>query len=133
MPITYDVEVVLRERDFAVAERVVHPGNEPAGWTEGDVETVLKTILLAIDRVKNPHADSRHVALRGFSWIVEPASGGVVIAIEIPTGAAVAGPFRIDQPRLDRLISRVIDAARASPDIPQRSERAAGTPPPVVH
>src|SRR5262245_57638297 len=109
---TFDVEIVLRERDYAVTEQIVHTGNEPGGWTEADVEGVLKAILLAIDRVNNPHAQSRYVALRGFSWIVEPASGGVVIAIEIPSGAAVAGPFRIEQPRLDRLISQVIAAAR---------------------
>ena len=111
---TYDVEIVLRERDYAVTEHIVHAGNEPAAWTAADVEAVLKAILLAIDRAKNPHAASRHVALRGFSWIAEPTPAGVVIAIEIPSGAAVAGPFRIDQPRLDRLISRVVAAARPS-------------------
>jgi len=110
----FDVEIVLRERDYAVTERVAHSGNEPGQWTEQDVEVVLKEILLAIDRVKNPNLASRFVALRGFSWIVEPTSEGVVIAIEIPSGAAVAGPFRIDQPRLDRLITRVIAAARLS-------------------
>jgi hypothetical protein len=114
MPITFDVEIVLRERDYAVTERVAHRGNDPGRWTEQDVEVILKEILLAIDRVKNPNAGNRHVALRGFSWIVEPTSEGVVIAIEIPSGAAVAGPFRIDQPRLDRLITRVIAAARLS-------------------
>jgi hypothetical protein len=117
MPITYDVEIVLRDRDFAVTERVVHAGNEPGRWTDSDVETVLKDILLAIDRVRNPDADARYVALRGFSWIVEPTPGGVVIAIEIPSGAAVAGPFGIEQPRLDRLISQVIAAARPSPPV----------------
>ena len=111
---TYDVEIVLRERNYAVTEKVVHAGNEPAHWTDDDVETVLKEILLAIDRVKNPDAPSRYVTLRGFSWIVEPTPGGAVIAIEIPSGAAVAGPFRIDQSRLDRLIARVIAAARPS-------------------
>lgn len=117
MAIAFDVEIVLRERDYAVTEHVVHTGNEPAGWTDQDVEAVLKEILLAIDRVKNPEAATRYVALRGFSWIVEPTSGGVVIAIEIPSGAAVAGPFRIEQPRLDRLIARVIAAARPSPRV----------------
>jgi hypothetical protein len=112
MPITFDVEIVLRERDYAVTERVAHAGNDPARWNEQDVESVLKAILLAIDRVKNPELESRYVALRGFSWIVEPTSEGVVIAIEIPSGAAVAGPFRIDQPRLDRLITRVLADAR---------------------
>jgi len=67
---------------------------------------------LAIDRAKNPGASERYVALRGFSWIVEPANGGVVIALEIPTGAAVAGPFDIPQRRLDALITRALAAAR---------------------
>lgn len=114
---TFDVEIVLRERDNAITERLVHEGNDPAAWTDGDVEAVLKEILLAIDRARNPRAASRFVALRGFSWIVEPAQGGVVIAIEIPSGAAVAGPFGIEQPRLDRLISRVLAAARPTPPV----------------
>jgi hypothetical protein len=113
--VIFDVEVVLRERDYAVTERIVvptpqeRPGHE---WTEQDVESILKEILLAIDRVKNPHAEQRYVALRGFSWIVEPTAGGVVIAIEIPSGAAVAGPFAIEQAALDRLITRVLATAR---------------------
>jgi hypothetical protein len=107
----FNVEIVLRDRDYAVTERILHAGNAVPDWNEGDVEAVLKSILLALDRVKNPGADSRHVALRGFSWIVEPTNEGVVIAIEIPSGAAVAGPFDIEQPRLDRLISRVLAAA----------------------
>jgi hypothetical protein len=73
----------------------------------------LKQILLAIDRVKNPAEGARHVALRGFSWIVEPLGPDVVIAIEIPMGAAVAGPFAIEQERLDQMIRRVIAAAAA--------------------
>lgn len=108
---TYDVEIVLRERNFAVTERLRH-ASEPQAWTERDVESVLKEILLAIDRVKNPEAADRYVALRGFSWIVEPTEGGVVIAIEIPIGAAVAGPFGIDQARLDGMITRVLASAR---------------------
>ena len=50
----YNVEVVLRERDYAVTEHVHHNGNHPSVWTELDVEGVLKSMLLAIDRVKNP-------------------------------------------------------------------------------
>jgi hypothetical protein len=107
---TFDVEIVLRERNYAVTERIEHD-IEPHGWREADVEAVLKQILLAIDRVKNPSAQSSVVALRGFSWIVEPLGGNVVIAIEIPMGAAVAGPFAIEQARLDALIRRVIAAA----------------------
>ena len=112
---TFDIEIVLRERDYAVTETVPH-GNAPSEWTDQDVEAVLKEILLAIDRVRNPGTQNRFVALRGFSWIVEPSEGGVVIALEIQSGAAVAGPFAIDQARLDRMITRVI--ATASPTRP---------------
>lgn len=118
---TFDIEIVLRERTYAVTERIMVPSapgapdRPPAEWTDGDVEDVLKQMLLAIDRAKNPAAEERHVALRGFSWIVEPTTeGGVVIAIEIPTGAAVAGPFAIAQPVLDRLITRVLASAHPS-------------------
>jgi hypothetical protein len=114
--VTFDIEIVLRERNFAVTERVTYAG-EPAEWTEMDVEAVLKEMLLSIDRVKHPDARERHVTLRGFSWIVEPAEGGVVIAIEIPAGAAVAGPFAVDQSTLDRLISRVLTASRPGPTV----------------
>jgi hypothetical protein len=107
---TFDVEIVLRERDYAVTE-CVEIETAPAAWTESHVERVLKSMLLAIDRVRNPEGGDRYVALRGFSWIVEPADGGVVIAIEIQSGAAVAGPFEIAQPALDRLITRVLAAA----------------------
>jgi hypothetical protein len=108
----FDVEIVLRETNHAVTERIEH-GTEPRAWRELDVETVLKQILLAIDRVKHPSGGGRHVALRGFSWIVEPMGDEVVIAIEIPMGAAVAGPFAIDSKRLDEMIRRVIAAAAA--------------------
>lgn len=111
---TFDVEIVLRDRNYAVTERLTQPG-EPAEWTEQDVETVLKEILLSIDRARHPDVVERHVTLRGFSWIVEPSEGGVVIAIEIPTGAAVAGPFAVPQVDLDRLITRVLSASRPKP------------------
>ena len=106
----FDVEIVLKEQNEAVVARLEH-GAEPSVWRETDVEIVLKQILLAIDRVKNPGGAGRFVALRGFSWIVEPVGDQVVIAIEIPMGAAVAGPFDIQQDRLDSLIRRVIAAA----------------------
>ena len=116
---TFTIEIVLRERDYAVSEELHHDGNDAPGWNEADVSAVLKAMLLAIDRVRHPEAASRHVALRGFSWIVEPADGGVVIAIEIPSGAAVAGPFAIPPPALDGMIRRVLAAS--------------GPPRPVIH
>jgi hypothetical protein len=109
----FDVEIVLRETNQAVTRRLQHATDANA-WRELDVETVLKEILLAIDRAKNPSNGTQHVALRGFSWIVEPTTGGVVIALEIPTGAAVAGPFDIPQDRLNTLITKAMAAARPS-------------------
>jgi hypothetical protein len=114
---TFDVEIVLRDRDHAVTEHVQHDGNDVPLWTEADVESVLKEMLLAIDRLKNPGPQDRYVALRGFSWIVEPTAGGVVIAIEIPSGAAVAGPFAIAQAKLDAMIGHVLADARADSPI----------------
>jgi hypothetical protein len=107
----FDIEVVLRDEKDATLERAVHP-REPRDWTERDVAEVLAQVLLAVNRVKNPDEETPHVALRGFSWIVEPFDKGrVVIAIEIPMGAAVAGPFEIEQHVLDRLITRAIKCA----------------------
>jgi len=111
---TFDVEIVLRERDYAVTQQIQDPGagrRPPAEWTDDDVEQLLKDILLAIDRARDPKSSQRYVALRGFSWIVEPTGDGVVIAIEIPMGAAVAGPFPVEQAVLDRTIRRVLAAA----------------------
>ena len=107
---TFDVEIVLRQRNYAVTERLEAAG-PASSWTDVDVEQVLKSILMAIDRVRDPDVEERFVALRGFSWIVEPVQDGVVIALEIPSGAAVAGPFRMEQRTLDAMITRVLAAA----------------------
>lgn len=114
MTMIFNLEIVLRDRDTAIAETCLHAGNDAPHWTELDVEDVLKSMLLAVDRAKNPGSNQPFVALRGFSWIVEPSDGGVVIAIEIPTGAVVAGPFDIPHARLDALITKVIAAAAPS-------------------
>lgn len=109
---TFDIEIVLRDRDHAIAGQLRHDGNDASQWTDLDVEEILKSILLAIEHAKNPGSAQQFVALRGFSWIVEPAAGGVVIAVEIPTGAAVAGPFNIAQAQLDSMITRILAAHR---------------------
>ena len=110
----FPVEIVLKGRDFAVTESLVVPHGEPMTWDDGAVRDVLVQILRAIDRVQNPEAQTeRTVVLHGFSWIVEPSTEGqVVVAIEIPMGAAVAGPFAIGQTELDAMIARVIRAER---------------------
>ena len=106
---TFPVEVVLKGRDFAVTEAISVAHGEPSTWGDAAVRDVLISILRAIERAETPGAPAdRAVVLRGFSWIVEPVDGKVVIAIEIPMGAAVAGPFAIPQSDLDAKISRVL-------------------------
>jgi hypothetical protein len=109
---TFDVEIVLRDRNEATVEQLAQP-REPRDWTQDDVRDVLKQVLLAVNRVKHPGEIEPAVSLRGFSWIVEPFDARrVVIAIEIPMGAAVAGPFEIERDRLDALVSRAIAGDR---------------------
>lgn len=110
----FPVEVVLKGRDFAVTESLVVNHGDPSTWDDAAVRDVLVEILRAIDRAENPSlASDRVIVLQGFSWIVEPtAEGGVVVAIEIPMGAAVAGPFAIEQTELDARITRVLRAER---------------------
>jgi hypothetical protein len=103
------VDVWLRGTDFAKTKNISGVGVDPATWTDRDVSKLLKAMLLAIYQEKNPASNDTPVFLRGFSWIVNPfEERGVVVAIEIQTGAAVAGPFRIDKKLLEDMISRAI-------------------------
>jgi hypothetical protein len=109
------VDVWLRGTDFARTQTISGVATDPAVWTDHDVSTLLKEMLLSIHRAKNPTSTDTPVFLRGFSWIVNPfEDNGVVIAIEIQSGAAVAGPFRIDKKQLEDMISRAIAQAPAS-------------------
>jgi len=72
---------------------------------------VLEAMLSTMHRLKHPEESTHVVALRGLSWIVNPfEDGGVVIAMEVGMGAAVAGPFDVDQASLEAMITRVIAA-----------------------
>jgi hypothetical protein len=107
MPV--QVDVWLRGTDFARTQNIRDVAVDPAAWTDIDVSKLLKAMLLAIHREKNPGTSDAQVFLRGFSWIVNPfEDGGVVIAIEIQAGAAVSGPFHIDKKHLEDMISRAI-------------------------
>jgi hypothetical protein len=112
---TIPLEIMLRGNDRVFTEAIVQPG-EISTWTERDIAAVLKSILLTIDRVQNPgKAEEPEVSLRGLSWIVHPSDKGVVIAIEIHSASAVAGPLNTSQAHLDSLITRALRAATPSP------------------
>ncbi len=115
---TVHVDVWLRGDDFATTAAIEGIAREPSAWTEDDVRLVLEGMLRAMDRVRSPGAAERPVTLRGLSWIVNPfEDGGVVIAIEITLGAAIAGPFDIDQAALEAMIGRVLARPAVSPTV----------------
>jgi hypothetical protein len=96
------VDVWLRGTDFATTATIDGSPRPPRSWTDEDVRQVLEAMLRAMDRLKRPGESDRDISLRGLSWIVNHyEEGGVVIAIEISMGAAVAGPFDIDKAALE--------------------------------
>ena len=109
------VDIWLRGTDFATTDSIDGISRAPGAWTDDDVRAVLEGMLRAMDRRKRPGESDREISLRGLSWIVNPyEEGGVVIAIEITTGAAVAGPFDIDKTALEAMIARVLAAPPTS-------------------
>jgi hypothetical protein len=104
------VDIWLRGDNHATTQVITPVATDPQAWTDQDVAAVLEGMLRAMDRARNPEAaGDRPVVLRGFSWIVNPyADGGVVIALEMTLGAAVAGPFDIPQGHLTAMIGRVM-------------------------
>jgi hypothetical protein len=114
------VEIWIRGTDFATTTAIPGIAREASAWVDDDVRAILEGMLHAMDEAKNPGQSPRVAALRGFSWIVNPFEDGVLIAIEMTLGAAVAGPFAIDKDRLEGMINRVMAAASNSA-------------PPVVH
>ena len=112
---TVSVDVVLRGTNFAKTETIEGLARAPEAWTDHDVRRLLEGMVRAMDRQNRPGEEDRPIALRGLSWIVNHyEEGGVVIAVEITLGAAVAGPFDIDKDRLEQMIARVL----AQPDSP---------------
>ena len=108
------LDIWLRGDNHATTHVIAPVDRDPRSWTEGDVSAVLAGMLRALDHAKNPEtAPDRPVALRGFSWIVNPfETGGVVIALEMTIGAVVAGPFDINESDLNALIERAMAAER---------------------
>ena len=115
-----EAEVWVRGHQHATTQVVTTIERQPRAWTERDVTEILVGMLRTLDRAKNPDADEdRPVALRGFSWIVNPFENrGVVIAIEMSLGAIVAGPFDIAERDLTSMIERVMAAERGPVVLP---------------
>lgn len=110
----FPVEIWVRGNNDATTETLAPVPRAPEAWTDQDVAIVLAEMLRALDRAKDPATEpNRPVALRGFSWIVNPwEEGGVVIAMELSIGAVVAGPFNLPGEALSKQIERVIAADR---------------------
>ncbi|MFA5909285.1 MAG: hypothetical protein WC815_10945 [Vicinamibacterales bacterium] len=109
-----DVDVWVRGSAGAVTHKMKGVPADADNWTDADVKTLLEQMLKALDRARDPAGDPPAVALRGFSWIVSPDPGGVLVHIEMQLGTASAGPFAIAEARLSDMITRVIGGPRES-------------------
>jgi hypothetical protein len=110
------VEIWIRGTDLATTKQIA-VARSPEAWTDADVREVLEGMLHAMDEAKHPGQANRVAGLRGFSWIVNPFEGGVLIAIEMTLGAAVTGPFAVEKGRLEAMITRVVAASSSAPPI----------------
>jgi len=109
-----DVDVWVRGRQDAITERVIGIEDDPSAWSDEDVKKLLEGMLLALQRTSDPAGEPPEITLRGFSWIVSPAQGGVLVHVEMQLGTVSAGPFAIDEHRLTEMISRVIGGPKVS-------------------
>jgi hypothetical protein len=122
------VDVWLRGEVHATTHPLPIDHVNAASWSDAEVASLLVGMLRVMHLTKDPTADpNQPIALRGFSWIVNPyESGGVVVAIEMQLGAAVAGPFHASESDLSAKIQRVLETER-------RSSGAGGTSGQTVH
>lgn len=109
-----DVDVWVRGRQDAITQSVTDVENDASSWNDEDVKKLLEGMLLALQRTSDPSGDPPEITLRGFSWIVSPAQGGVLVHLEMQLGTVSAGPFTIDENQLTEMISRVIGGPKIS-------------------
>ena len=103
------VDVWLRGTDFATTQTIDEIVREPQAWEDEDVRALIEGMLRVMHTQKTKAPPEQPIALRGISWIVNPyEDSGVVVALEITMGAAVAGPFNIEKAALDAMINRVL-------------------------
>ena len=114
---TFDVEVLLKGTDAVVTETVTHDGVDASAWTDTDVREMLLSTLRVFARASGDDTADGDVALRGLSWIVTDTKGGVVIAIEIPSGAIAAGPFGLAADELTQMVARVISSGASTTSV----------------
>ena len=111
----FAVEILPKGSEHVLTRTVRYDGRDPALWNDEDVREVMKLALVTFDEVVHPEAaQPRQVALRGLSWIVTTLDRGVAIAMEIPSGAVVAGPFEIDAHMLTDMIARIMRTPAAN-------------------
>jgi hypothetical protein len=104
-----EVDVWVRGTEHATTHTISSVPADAADWSDSDIQQLLTEMLLALERNKNPDGEApAQVTLRGFSWIVSPYDGGVVVHLEMQMGTASAGPFAIDEQRLVAMIQRVM-------------------------
>ena len=109
-----DVDVWVRGRQDAKTEQIGGVDDDASSWTDDDVKQLLEGMLLALQRSNDPSGIPPEVSLRGFSWIVSPDKGGVLLHVEMQLGTVSAGPFEIDEARLTDMITRVMGGPRVS-------------------
>jgi|SRR4026209_2099584 hypothetical protein len=109
-----DVDVWVRGRQGATTEKIAGVERDAAAWTDADVKQLLEGMLLALNRANDPGGVPPEVTLRGFSWIVSPDQGGVLLHLEMQLGTVSSGPFKIDEARLTEMIARVMGGPRVS-------------------
>jgi hypothetical protein len=109
-----EVDVWVRGRQDAATEQVAGISQNAASWTDAEVKKLLEGMLLALERVNNPGGIPPEVTLRGFSWIVSPDDGGVLLHLEMQLGTVSAGPFAIEEQRFTEMIARVLGGPKVS-------------------
>ena len=109
-----DVDVWVRGRQDASTERIAGIEADASSWTDSDVKVLLEGMLLALQRSNDPHGEPPAVTLRGFSWIVSPDDGGVLLHLEMQLGTVSAGPFALDELRLTEMVARVLGGPKVS-------------------
>jgi len=109
-----DVDVWVRGRQDAATESIAGIDQNAQSWTDVDVKKLLEGMLLALERVNNPGGIPPEVTLRGFSWIVSPDDGGVLLHLEMQLGTVSAGPFAIGEQRFTEMIARVLGGPKVS-------------------